>query len=260
MRLEGKVALISGGARGQGAAEAKLFVSEGAAVVIADILDEEGMKLEAELRELGADASYIHLDVTDADQWQAAVDETISRYGKLDILVNNAGIGSANTGGLDAPKIDGVGVEIWDRIMDVNAKGVFLGTRAAIPAMKDAGGGSIINISSIAGLVGLYPATGASSAYASSKGAVRLLTKSTAIQYAADGIRCNSVHPGYIDTAMTERMLSQPDIREQRIAATPLGRIGNVDDIAYGVLFLASEEASFMTGSELVIDGGWTAQ
>jgi NAD(P)-dependent dehydrogenase (short-subunit alcohol dehydrogenase family) len=142
----------------------------------------------------------------------------------------------------------------------VNAKGVFLGTRAAIPAMKDAGGGSIINISSIAGLVGLYPATGASSAYASSKGAVRLLTKSTAIQYAADGIRCNSVHPGYIDTAMTERMLSQPDIREQRIAATPLGRIGNVDDIAYGVLFLASEEASFMTGSELVIDGGWTAQ
>ena len=260
MRLEGKVALISGGARGQGAAEAKLFAREDASVVIADILDEEGMKLEAELRELGADASYIHLDVTDADQWQAAVDETISRYGKLDILVNNAGIGSANTGGLDAPKIDGVGVEIWDRIMDVNAKGVFLGTRAAIPAMKDAGGGSIINISSIAGLVGLYPATGASSAYASSKGAVRLLTKSTAIQYAADGIRCNSVHPGYIDTAMTERMLSQPDIREQRIAATPLGRIGNVDDIAYGVLFLASEEASFMTGSELVIDGGWTAQ
>ena len=260
MRLEGKVALISGGARGQGAAEARLFVGEGAAVVIADILDEEGMKLEAELRELGVNASYIHLDVTDADQWQQAVEETVNRYGKLDILVNNAGIAGMQVSGLDAPKIDGVDAGVWDRIMEVNAKGVFLGTRAAIPAIRDAGGGSIVNISSIAGLVGLPLARGASAAYGSSKGAVRLLTKATAVQYAADRIRCNSVHPGYIDTAMTERISSQPAIRAELIGRTPLGRIGTVDDIAYGVLFLASEESSFMTGSELVIDGGWTAQ
>ena len=260
MRLEGKVALISGGARGQGAAEARLFSLEGAAVVIGDILDEEGMKLEAEIRELGGLATFVHLDVTDADQWESAVSEAVNSYGKLDILVNNAGIGSTNAGGVDAPRIHEAPVEVWDQIMDVNAKGVFLGCRAAIGAMREAGGGSIINISSIAGLVGLGPGSGAGSAYASSKGAVRLLTKSTAVQYAGEGIRCNSVHPGYIDTAMTERMMSQPGMRDLRIGATPLGRIGTVDDIANGVLFLASDEASFMTGSELVIDGGYTAQ
>ena len=260
MRLEGKVALISGGARGQGAAEARLFVREGAAVVIGDILDDEGLKLEAEIRELGGRATFVHLDVTDADQWADAVTEAVSRYGKLDILVNNAGIGSTNVGGLNAPRIHEAPTEVWDQIMDVNGKGVFLGTRAAIPAMRTAGGGSIINISSIAGLVGLSPGSGAGSAYASSKGAVRLLTKATAVQYAGDGIRCNSVHPGYIDTAMTERMMSDPEIRQMRLDATPIGRIGTVDDIANGVLFLASDEASFMTGSELVIDGGYTAQ
>jgi NAD(P)-dependent dehydrogenase (short-subunit alcohol dehydrogenase family) len=144
--------------------------------------------------------------------------------------------------------------------MDVNSKGVFLGTRAAIPAMRAAGGGSIINISSVAGIVGIAPGSGASAAYASSKGSVRLLTKSTAVQYGAEGIRCNSVHPGYIETAMTERALSQPGFREQAAAQAPLHRIGTVDDIANGVLFLASDESSFVTGSELVIDGGWTAQ
>ncbi len=260
MRLAGKVALISGGARGQGAAEAKLFVREGAMVVIGDILDDEGRKLEAEIRELGGAATFVHLDVTDAGQWASAVAEAVARYGKLDILVNNAGIGSTNIGGVDAPRIHDVAEEVWEQIMDVNGKGVFLGTRAALPAMLRAGGGSIINISSIAGLVGLTPGSGAGSAYASAKGAVRLLTKSTAVQYAGEGIRCNSVHPGYIDTAMTERMMSQPGMRDMRIQATPLGRIGTVDDIAYGVLFLASDEASFMTGSELVIDGGYTAQ
>ena len=260
MRLEGKVALISGGARGQGAAEARLFVQEGAAVVIGDILDDEGMKLEAEIRELGGQITFVHLDVTDAEQWTSAVNEAVTHYGKLDILVNNAGIGSTNIGGVQAPRIHDAPEEVWDRIMDVNGKGVFLGTRAALPAMLANGSGSIINISSIAGMVGLGPGSGAGSAYASSKGAVRLLTKSTAVQYALDGIRCNSVHPGYIDTAMTSRMMSEPGMREMRIAATPLGRIGTVDDIANGVLFLASDESSFMTGSELVIDGGYTAQ
>ena len=260
MRLEGKVALISGGARGQGAAEARLFVQEGAAVVIGDILDDEGMKLEAEIRELGGRITFVHLDVTDAEQWAGAVNEAVTRYGKLDILVNNAGIGSTNIGGVQAPRIHDAPEEVWDQIMDVNGKGVFLGTRAALPAMLTNGSGSIINISSIAGMVGLGPGSGAGSAYASSKGAVRLLTKSTAVQYATDGIRCNSVHPGYIDTAMTARMMSEPGMRDMRIAATPLGRIGTVDDIANGVLFLASDESSFMTGSELVIDGGYTAQ
>ena len=260
MRLEGKVALISGGARGQGAAEARLFVQEGAAVVIGDILDDEGMKLEAEIRELGGRITYVRLDVTDSEQWANAVNEAVTRYGKLDILVNNAGIGSTNIGGVQAPRIHDAPEEVWDQIMDVNGKGVFLGTRAALPAMLANGSGSIINISSIAGMVGLSPGSGAGSAYASSKGAVRLLTKSTAVQYAGDGIRCNSVHPGYIDTAMTARMMSEPGMREMRISATPLGRIGTVDDIANGVLFLASDESSFMTGSELVIDGGYTAQ
>ena len=260
MRLEGKVALISGGARGQGAAEAKLFVQEGAAVVIGDILDDDGLKLEAEIRELGGQATFVHLDVTDSAQWTSAVNEAVTRYGKLDVLVNNAGIGSTNIGGVQAPRLHEAPEEVWDQIMDVNGKGVFLGTRAAIPAMLAAGAGSIINISSIAGMVGLNPGSGAGSAYASSKGAVRLLTKSTAVQYAGEGIRCNSVHPGYIDTVMTARMMAEPGMRQHRIDATPLGRIGTVDDIANGVLFLASDEASFMTGSELVIDGGYTAQ
>ena len=260
MRLEGKVALISGGARGQGAAEARMFAREGAAVVIGDILDEDGLKLEAEIRELGGRATYVHLDVTQPEEWENAVARAASEYGKLDILVNNAGIGSAQTGGLDAPLIDGTSTELWDRILDVNGKGVFLGTKAAIPAMRAAGGGSIINISSIAGMVGLAPANGAAAAYAASKGSVRLLTKSTAVQYGSEGIRCNSVHPGFIETAMTELRLSQPGARDEAAAATPLRRIGTVDDIANGVLFLASDESSFMTGSEMVIDGGWIAQ
>ena len=253
-RLDGKVAFISGGARGQGAAEAKLFAQEGAKVVIGDLLDEAGMKVEAEIRELGGEATYVHLDVTREEDWASAVQVAVDRHGKLDILVNNAGITGADADGVqtgieDAPE------EAWDQMLDVNAKGVFLGTKHAIPEMRKAGSGSIINISSIAGIVG-----NSSGAYAASKGAVRLLTKSTAVQYAKEGIRCNSVHPGFIDTPMLERSLSVPENREDWINRTPLGRIGTTDDIAYGVLFLASNESSFVTGSELVIDGGYIAQ
>ena len=250
MRLEGKVAIISGGARGQGAAEAKMFAREGAKVVFGDILDDEGRKVEAEINEAGGEATYVTLDVTDEDSWSAAVEAAVSRYGKVDILVNNAGIVFWN-GGDDAT------VQEWDSVMDVNAKGVYLGTRAVIPEMRKAGGGSIINISSISGLVGqmnIHPG------YNASKGAVRILTKSTAIQYAADGIRCNSVHPGPIKTEMTRRGWDDPErlaITERR---TPLGRYADPDEIAYGVMFLASDESSFMTGSEMVIDGGLTAQ
>ena len=250
-RLDGKVALISGGARGQGAAEAILFAREGAKVIIGDILDEEGRQTEAQIAELGGDASYVHLDVTSADDWDNAVQTAIDRYGRLNILVNNAGIGGSGGG------VEGETSENWDTTLDINAKGVFLGTKAAIPAMREAGGGSIVNISSIAGIIGLGSGN---PAYAASKGAVRLLTKSTAIQHAADNIRCNSVHPGLIVTAMTEGILADPERRRYWDENIPLGKYGTVDDIANGVLFLASDDASFVTGSELVIDGGVTAQ
>ena len=250
MRLEGKVAIITGGARGQGAAEARMFAREGAKVVFGDILDDDGRKVEAEINEAGGEATYVTLDVTDEDSWSAAIQTAVSSYGKVDILVNNAGIVSWNAG-------DDATVEEWDSVMDVNAKGVFLGTRAVIPEMRKAGGGSIINISSISGIVGqenIHPG------YNASKGAVRILTKSTAIQNAKDGIRCNSIHPGPIKTEMTRRGWDDPErlaLTEQR---TPLGRYADPDEIAYGVLFLASDESSFMTGSEMVIDGGLTAQ
>ncbi len=248
-RLEGKVALISGGARGQGALEAMLFAQEGAKVVIGDILDEEGGKVETQILETGGEATYVHLDVTQNDQWENAVALAERKYGKLDILVNNAGITQSDL-------VESVSEADWDRILEINAKGVFLGAKQAIPAMKRAGSGSIVNTSSIAGIVGRFHS---SPAYSASKGAVRVFTKATAVQYAADKIRSNSVHPGPIDTEMLRR-LDAPITLEDRRAAVPLGRLGTATDVAYGVLYLASDEASFVTGSELVIDGGITAQ
>ena len=247
MRLENKVALISGGARGMGAVEAKLFAREGARVVFGDLLDDDGIKVEAEIREAGGEAAYIHLDVTNEGDWQRAVDTATSRFGRLDILVNNAGIAVQGN-------IEDTTEEVWDRTMAVNVKGVFLGTKQAIPAMRRAGGGSIINISSGAGIA---PAPGTSTHYAASKGAVRIFTKSTAIQYAKEGIRCNSVHPGPIDTPMLGSRYSDSQLLMERV---PLGRVGTPEEIAYGVLYLATDESSFVTGSELVIDGGRTAQ
>ncbi len=254
-RLEGKVALISGGARGQGAVEARMFAQEGARVVIGDILDDLGMQVQAEINETGGECLYVHLDVTSESDWQNAVEVAVSRFGKLDVLVNNAGVGSPREAAGERMTIEALPESQWDQVMDVNAKGVFLGTKAAIPEMRKAGGGSIINISSVAGLVG-----GTTSAYGASKGAVRLLTKSTAIQYASEGIRANSVHPGVIITDMTAGMLADEAGRELNLARHPIGRLGVPEDVAYGVLFLASDESSFMTGSELVIDGGLTAQ
>ncbi len=248
MRLEGKVALISGGARGMGAEEALLFAQEGARVVIGDLLEAEGRAVAESIPE-GA-AVFSRLDVTSEDDWRQAVALAEERYGRLDILVNNAGVSAV--GG-----IEDTTVEEWDRVMDVNAKGVFLGTKHAIPAMQRSGGGSIINISSQLGIVAMNES---SPQYIASKGAVRLLTKSTAIQYAEEGIRCNSVHPGPIVTPMTEGRRSDAGVRELMESRIPLGRYGEAIDVAYGVLYLASDEASFVTGSELVIDGGWVAQ
>ena len=248
-RLEGKVAIISGGARGQGAVEARMFAEEGASVVIGDILDDQGRQTEAELQELGYNVTYVHLDVTDESDWQSAVQTALSAYGKLDILLNNAGI-------LIRKNIEETTVEDWDRIFAVNSKGVFLGTKAAIPAMRENGGGSIINISSTAGLVG---SPNGSASYTATKGSVRLFTKSTAIQHASEGIRANSIHPGPIETDMIADTLNDPANMELRMQRLPLGRIGKPSEIAYGAIYLASDESSFVTGAELVIDGGTTA-
>jgi NAD(P)-dependent dehydrogenase (short-subunit alcohol dehydrogenase family) len=212
-----------------GAAEARLFAREGASVVIGDILEEEGRRTEAQINENGGECLFVRLDVTREEDWQRAAGAAVARFGKLDILVNNAGI-------FPLGRIEETSEETWDRVMEINAKGVFLGTKHAIPEMRSAGGGSIVNISSIAGLIGSALAP----AYGASKGAVRLFTKATAIQYARDGIRANSVHPGVIETPMTANSL--------------------LPNEAYGVLYLASDESSFITGSELVIDGGLTAQ
>ena len=244
-RLDGKVAIITGGAKGQGARETELFASEGATVIFGDILDDEGRQVEAKIAELGGVAEYVHLDVTSDDDWQSVVELAETKYGKIDILVNNAGISQRHEG-MDVSNED------WDLIMDVNAKGVFLGTRYVIPAMQRAGGGSIVNISSIAGILGRPLA---SPAYAASKGAVRVFTKNTAGRFASDGIRCNSVHPGPIDTDMI-RAATNSVRPEMRVGEIPMGRLGQVDDIAFGVLYLASDEASFVTATELVIDGG----
>ena len=250
MRLAGKVALISGGARGLGAAEARLFAREGARVVIGDILEGDGRAVEGHIRIEGGEAVFVRLDVTIEKDWERAVATAVERFGKLDVLVNNAGVGGAG-------RLEDTTVEEWTRVMDVNAKGVFLGTKAAIPALRRAGGGSIVNISSQLGLVGMDDS---SPQYQASKGAVRLLTKLTALQYAKERIRANSVHPGPIVTPMTEPRRADPVVYQRMVSRIPLGRYGEPVEVAYGVLYLASDEAAFVTGSELVIDGGWTAQ
>lgn len=249
-RLDGKVVLISGGARGQGATEARMMAQEGAKVVFGDILDDEGKQVEAAIRTAGGDATYVHLNVTREGDWQAAVATAEQTYGTLNVLVNNAGI-------LIRASIEETTEDDFDRIMAVNVKGVFLGVKHAIPAMRRAGGGSIINISSTAGLVG---SPGETAAYSATKGSVRLFTKSTAVQHAKDNIRCNSVHPGPIETDMIKDTLASPEKWAQRLRRLPLGRVGKPEDIAYGVIYLASDESGFVTGSELVIDGGTTAE
>ena len=246
-KLDGKVALISGGARGQGAAEARLFAQEGGKVVLADILDAQGQQVEAEINELGGDALYIHLDVTSESDWQNAVQATIAKYGKLDILVNNAAII------IEKAAIEERTASEWDRVFEVNAKGVFLGTKHAIPEMRKAGGGSIVNISSVAGI---GQSLHQEPAYAASKGAVRIFSKVTASQHAVDGIRCNSVHPGPIDTDMLAGAMGDEARLQDRLERVPMRRMGSVDEIAKGVLYLASDDSSYVTGSELVIDGG----
>ena len=249
MRLEGKVAIISGASGGMGAEEARLFAREGAKVVLADIVDDDGEAVAREIEDTGGEATYLHTDVTSAESWEAMVSATIDKYGKVDILVNNAGISSGS-------HEDPLDIEGWTRIMDVNSTGVYLGTRAVIPTMQQLGSGSIVNISSIMGFVG---GEGGHPAYHASKGAVRIFTKATAVRYGPDGIRANSVHPGFMPPMRSSQLRSE-DQRQDLIDLTPLRRTGETIEVANGVLFLASDEASFVTGTELVIDGGFIAR
>jgi NAD(P)-dependent dehydrogenase (short-subunit alcohol dehydrogenase family) len=226
-------------------------VREGARVVFGDVRDDEGKTVEAAIRATGGDAVYVHLDVTSEADWQHAMQTAFGRHGRLDILINNAAIV------IPRVPIEERTVEEWDRVMAVNARGVFLGTKHAIPAMRRSGGGSIVNISSVAGI---GQSLHQEPAYAASKGAVRIFTKVTASQHAKDRIRCNSVHPGPVDTEMFHSAFRDREAMERRLQRVPLGRMGTVAEIVSVVLYLASDESSYMTGSEVVIDGGALAQ
>ena len=243
MRMKGKVALITGAAGGMGAATARLFAREGAkAVVVADILDKDGEATVASINQAGGHATFARLDVTDEARWKAVVDGIVATHGRLDVLVNNAGI----SGSAEADLYD---TAAWNRLMGINATGVFL-------AMKKAGGGSIVNLSSISGIVGQgYIHVG----YNASKGAVRLMTKAGAAQHGKQGIRVNSVHPGLMPPMRTSGRTADPETRAKTLKGVPMGRAGEVDEVAYAILFLASDESSYVTGAELVVDGGWTA-
>ena len=243
-RLNGKVAIITGAASGQGSVEAKLFAKEGARVVITGRREEPLQQLIEEIEGNGGDAIYIMHDITSEADWKKVVQKTVEVYGSLNILVNNAGIFMAGNA-------EETTLEDWNKVMGTNATGAFLGMKYVIPEMREAGEGSIINISSVSGIIGFGAA-----AYNASKGAIRTLTKNVAVDYAKENIRVNSIHPGVIDTPMTEKMLKDPDTKAKLEAMTPLPRFGKPEDVAYGVLYLASQESSFITGAELVIDGG----
>jgi NAD(P)-dependent dehydrogenase (short-subunit alcohol dehydrogenase family) len=254
-RVEGKVAIVTGGAVGLGEAMCRMLAREGAKVVVTDIKAEEGRAVADAIVKAGGEAIYLHHDAASEADWEKAIEETLARFGGLDVVVNNAGVALGATA-------EDTSLEDWRWLMSINLDGVFLGTRHAIKAMKERGGGSIVNLSSIEGIIG----DSNLAAYNASKGGVRIFTKSAALHCAKSGykIRVNSVHPGYIWTPMVEGYLrSVGDVEEGRRALDslhPVGHVGEPDDIAYGVLYLASEESKFMTGAELVIDGGYTAQ
>ena len=254
-RVKDKIVMITGGGVGLGKAMCRLLASEGATVAVTDILDDEGKETVQEIEEAGGTARFWHLDVSEEAQVEKIVGEVVDAFGEIDVLVNNAGISGA-----DKPPHE-VTEEEWDKVQDVNVKGVFFCTKHVIPSMKRGDGGSIIHLSSIYGLVGAPDAP----PYHASKGAVRLMAKTDALFYAEDKIRVNSIHPGFIWTPMVENFMASKGLSAEEGRASlaelhPIGRVGDPDDIAYGVLYLASDESSFVTGSELVIDGGYTAR
>ena len=242
-RFEDRVALVTGGASGIGRATATRIADEGGAVVIADVQDDAGQAVVDEIQRSGGKALYVHLDVTDEEGWADAVASTVDAFGGLDVLVNNAGIG-------DTEPIEVTTTDTWNKVVAVTQTSVFLGMKAAAEPLKQSGHGSVVNISSMYGIVG----SGVSPAYHAAKGAVRLLTKTTALGWASQGVRVNSVHPGYIDTPI----LGDTD-RDALIGATPMARLGRPEEIAAMITFLASDDASFATGAEFVVDGGYTA-
>jgi len=249
MRLDGKVALITGAASGMGASMARRFAGEGAKVVVADLLDDEGKQVVADITKANGAAIFCHLDVSSEAEWQAVVDAALAEYGKLDILVNDAGLsGSAVEDLFDTAA--------WDLLMSVNARGAFLGMKFAIPVMKAAGGGSIVNISSISGVTGQNQIH---VGYNASKGAIRTLTKAAAVQHGADNIRVNSVHPGLMPPMRSSGRTADPGVRARMLRQVPMGRAGRPEEVANAVLFLASDEASYITGAELYVDGGYLA-
>jgi len=247
MRLKDKVAIITGGAHGMGEAEARLFAKEGAAVVIADVLTEMGEAVAADINASQGRAMFVRTDVTSETDWKNLIAKTIATYGKLDILVNNAGISGSAVG--DQDSIDG-----WNKLIAINQTGVFLGTTLAAKEMAKAGKGAIVNISSIMGFIG---GAEGSMGYSASKGAVRIMSKSAAVRWGPQGVRVNTVHPGYMPAMLNG---TNAGGRAAKIPLTPLRRLGEPIEVAHGVLFLASDDASFITGTELVIDGGYIAQ
>ena len=247
MRLKDKVAIITGSAHGMGEAEARLFAQEGARVMVADVMEHEAERVATDIRSAGGDAAVAKIDVTSEPEWIALIAKTLASYGRIDVLVNNAGISGSSVGDPD-------GLEGWQRIIAVNQTSVFLGTKLAAEQMAKSGGGSIVNISSIMGFVG---GSSGHPAYCASKGAVRIYTKAAAVRYGPLGVRVNSVHPGYMPPMLNATNAGE---RADKIAMTPLRRLGEPIEVAYGVLFLASDEASFITGTELIIDGGYIAQ
>jgi len=252
-RLAGKVAIVTGGASGIGAATCRLFVQENVrGLMLADISEAQGKALAAELSGRGSDVMFQLLDVSQEAQWIEAVKTVDARYGRLDILVNNAGRGGA----LIRPPVEHTTEEAMDVSFAVNAKGPLFGMKHAIPLMRKSGGGSIVNVISVYTIIGDVLAT----AYAAGKGATRALTKMAAVQYAQENIRVNGVFPGFVETGMTKDLHAQPEARQHRLDLTPLGRLAMPEDIAYGIVYLASDESSYMTGSELIIDGGISAR
>jgi len=248
-RLSGKTALISGAASGMGRSEAVVFAREGAAVVVCDILEEDGHAVVAQIEAKGGRALFVRLDVTNEADWQAAVAAAVGAFGKLDVLVNNAGI----SGTID-PDLTSTGT--WDRLVGINARGTFLGMKHALPALRDAGGGSIVNTSSISANVGQ---DGVHMGYSASKAAVKAMTKVAALQFAKDNIRVNCVAPGILPPMRTSKTSADPAWRAKSIDAVPMKRAGEVEEVANAVLFLASDEASYITGEELAVDGGYLA-
>ncbi|HEV2098064.1 MAG TPA: glucose 1-dehydrogenase [Stellaceae bacterium] len=247
MRLKEKVAIVTGGGHGMGEAETRLFATEGAKIIVADILGDQAERVAAEIRAGGGEAAAARIDVTSEAEWRDLIAKAVAAYGRLDILVNNAGISGSSVGDPD-------GLAGWDRIIAINQTSVFLGTKLAAERMAITGGGSIVNISSIMGFVG---SASGHPAYHASKGAVRIYSKAAAARYGPSGVRVNTVHPGYMPPMLNATNAGE---RDDKIALTPLRRIGQPIEVAYGVLFLASDEASFVTGAELVIDGGFIAQ